>query len=44
MSSAGFRTTVFPHASAGAIFQDSSISGKFQGAIATTTPAGSKEV
>jgi hypothetical protein len=40
-SSAGLSTTVLPQASAGAIFQVSSISGKFQGAMAATTPAGS---
>ena len=40
VSSAGLSTTVLPHASAGAIFQDSSISGKFHGEIAATTPAG----
>ena len=41
VSSAGLSTTVLPHASAGATFQDSSISGKFHGATAATTPAGS---
>ncbi len=41
VSSAGLSTTVLPHASAGATFHDSSIIGKFHGAIATTTPAGS---
>ena len=40
VSSAGFRTTVFPQASAGATFQELNIKGKFQGEIATTTPAG----
>ena len=40
VSSAGLSTTVLPQASAGAIFHDSSISGKFQGEIAATTPAG----
>ena len=41
VSSAGLSTTVLPQASAGATFQVSSISGKFHGAIAATTPAGS---
>jgi hypothetical protein len=40
VSSAGFRTTVLPHANAGAIFHDSSMSGKFHGAMAATTLAG----
>ena len=40
VSSAGLSTTVLPQASAGATFHDSSISGKFHGAIAATTPAG----
>ena len=44
MSSAGFSTTVLPHASAGATFHDSIISGKFHGAMAATTPAGSNRV
>jgi hypothetical protein len=35
---AGFRTTVFPMAKAGAIFQVNSISGKFQGTMAPITP------
>ena len=38
--SAGFRTTVFPHASAGAIFHASMSSGKFQGMICAATPSG----
>ena len=38
--SAGFSTTVFPAASAGAIFQASINSGKFQGIIWPTTPTG----
>ena len=42
VSSAGLSTTVLPQASAGATFQDSSISGKFHGEIAATTPAGWK--
>ena len=44
VSSAGLSTTVLPQARAGATFQDSSISGKFHGAIAATTPAGSNRV
>src|SRR5436190_1490952 len=38
--SAGFRTTVFPAASAGAIFQASISSGKFHGLICPATPIG----
>ncbi len=38
--SAGFSTTVFPAASAGAIFQASISSGKFQGMIWPATPSG----
>ncbi len=38
--SAGFSTTVFPAASAGAIFQASIRSGKFQGMICPATPSG----
>ncbi len=38
--SAGFRTTVFPQASAGAIFQASIKSGKFHGMIWPATPTG----
>ena len=38
--SAGLSTTVLPHASAGAIFQDSISSGKFQGMIWAATPSG----
>src|SRR5947209_16656456 len=41
---AGLMTTVFPHASAGAIFHTASISGKFHGVIAPTTPIGSRSV
>src|SRR5690606_22399252 len=40
LSSAGLRTTVLPQARAGATFQGPSISGKFHGAMAATTPAG----
>ena len=38
--SAGFSTTVFPAASAGAIFQASMRSGKFHGMICPQTPTG----
>ena len=38
--SAGLRTTVFPQASAGAIFHESMSSGKFQGMICAATPSG----
>ena len=38
--SAGFSTTVLPQASAGAIFQASIISGKFQGMTWPATPSG----
>ena len=38
--SAGLSTTVLPHASAGAIFQASIRSGKFQGMICAATPSG----
>ena len=38
VNSAGFKTTVFPVASAGAIFQASISRGKFQGMICPTTP------
>src|SRR6185503_11080502 len=41
---AGLMTTVFPVASAGAIFQTASMSGKFHGVIAPTTPTGSRSV
>src|SRR4051794_22866862 len=41
---AGLMTTVLPHASAGAIFQTASISGKFHGVMAPTTPTGSRRV
>ena len=40
VNSAGFRTTVFPVASAGAIFHASISKGKFQGMIWPTTPQG----
>jgi hypothetical protein len=41
VNSAGFSTTVFPMASAGAIFHASMSSGKFHGMIWPTTPTGS---
>ena len=41
---AGFTIAVFPHASAGAIFQLAITVGKFQGAISTQTPTGSRSV
>ena len=44
MSDAGFRTTVLPSASAGAIFHMAWSSGKFHGVIAPTTPIGSRSV
>ena len=40
VNSAGLSTTVFPAASAGAIFQESMRRGKFQGMIWPTTPTG----
>ena len=40
VASAGLRTTVFPAASAGAIFQASMRSGKFHGTICAHTPTG----
>jgi hypothetical protein len=40
VNSAGLSTTVLPIASAGAIFQASISSGKFQGMIWPTTPTG----
>src|SRR4051794_40262055 len=39
---AGLMTTVLPQASAGAIFQTPSISGKFHGVMGPTTPTGSR--
>ena len=44
VSSAGFRTTVLPHARAGPSFHEAMLSGKFQGTIAATTPRGSRKV
>jgi len=40
VNSAGFSTTVFPAASAGAIFHATINKGKFQGTICPTTPTG----
>ena len=36
----GFSTSVLPASSAGAIFQKASVSGKFHGVMAATTPSG----
>ena len=44
VSSAGFSTTVFPAASAGATFQAAIVSGKFHGVMRPTTPSGSRKV
>ena len=44
VSSAGFRTTVFPHASAGPSFQLAMFAGKFHGTMSPTTPSGSRNV
>ena len=44
VSSAGFRTTVLPAASAGPSFQPAIVRGKFQGVINPTTPSGSRKV
>ena len=44
VSSAGFSTTQFPQASAGATFHAASERGKFQGMTAPTTPSGSLSV
>ncbi|CAB5076783.1 unannotated protein [freshwater metagenome] len=41
--SAGFKITVSPDASAGAIFQLASISGAFHGVMSAATPDGSQE-
>ena len=43
-NSDGLRTSVFPAASAGAIFCALVISGEFQGMIAAITPSGSRTV
>ncbi len=42
VSSLGFSTTVLPAASAGPIFHEQNISGKFHGTICPTTPNGSR--
>ena len=44
VTEAGFRTTAFPIASAGAIFHIAWRRGKFHGVIAPTTPTGSRSV
>ena len=41
---AGFSTTVFPAAIAGAVFQLPMFSGKFHGVISAATPIGSRNV
>lgn len=43
-TSAGFRTTVLPQASAGASFHTADSNGPFQGMIAARTPSGSRSV
>src|SRR5207249_1601479 len=43
VSSDGLRTTLLPHASAGAIFHAAIKSGKFHGMICPTTPTGSRD-
>ena len=40
-SGGGLITTVHPAASDGAVFQEASVTGAFQGMIAATTPTGS---
>ena len=40
----GLATTVFPAASAGAIFQVSRYSGRFHGEMQATTPSGRRSV
>ena len=42
--SAGFKTTVLPQASAGAVFHAAMMRGPFQGVIPPTTPSGSRSV
>jgi len=42
--SAGLSTTVFPNASAGAVFHRGIATGKFHGVINATTPNGSRSV
>ncbi len=44
VSAAGLWTTVFPAASAGAIFVLDRTSGKLNGVMAATTPTGSRTV
>src|SRR5690349_13850785 len=44
VSDDGLKTTVFPHASAGAILRTGVTTGKFHGQIAATTPSGSETV
>src|SRR5215467_12783380 len=44
VSDAGFKTTVLPHANAGAIFRTGLTTGKFHGVIAATTPTGRRTV
>ena len=44
VSSAGLSTTVLPAASAGPIFQEAMVSGKFHGTMSPTTPSGSRTV
>src|SRR5580698_7123322 len=44
VNSAGLHTTVLPQASAGASFQVSSSSGRFQGLMQPATPTGSRSV
>ena len=42
--SAGFSTTVLPHASAGAVFHVAMMNGPFHGVMPPTTPSGSRSV
>ena len=44
VSSAGFKTDVFPNARAGATFHDAITNGKFHGMICAHTPTGSRSV
>ena len=44
VSSAGLSTTVLPAASAGPIFHEAIVSGKFHGVMSPTTPSGSRTV
>ena len=43
-SCASLSTTVFPYASAGAVFQAGIAAGKFHGVIRPTTPSGRRRV